>query len=134
MKGSFIREGNLGQNPELKFIDDHRNEGDQVAICRFGVYFDYRVPTNDPDNPFEDKGGFWMDVEQWGGRGERIAKLLKKGCRVLVVGDQVKNEWVNDKGEEKEKLVIKATSVTLVLNSRVESIHLGERQNTGGDE
>lgn len=127
MRGSFIREGNLGGIPETKSIDSKRNEGQKDTVANFSVYFDNYIPTGNPDEPFVDKGGFWMDVEFWGQKAERFAKLVSKGARVLVIGDQVEQTWADKQtGEERNKLLVKATSVTLVLNQKVETIGFGE--------
>jgi len=123
MRGSFIREGNMGQNPELKYIDDKQNPGQKIAVASFSARFDRSVPTNDPANPYTDKGGFWQDVEIWGARGEIVSKQLKKGVRVLVIGDQIEQTWQDrESGEDRSKLVVKATAIYPALNSNIESI------------
>ena len=48
MGNKFFGEGNLGQDPELKFT----GEGDDTAVCNLRVYFDKPVPV---DEGFEDK-------------------------------------------------------------------------------
>ncbi len=114
MGNKFSGEGNLGTDPEL------RNTGgdDDDAVCNLRIYFDKPVPV---DDGFEDKGGFWMNVEIWGKRAIACSNLLKKGNRVSVEGALIEKRWEDDSNEEKSMLVIRARRVNPELMT-VESI------------
>lgn len=106
MGNKFFGEGNLGADPEL-----HRKQGDDddQAVCNLRIYFDKPVPND--NGGFDDKGGFWLDVEHWGKRGIACHQLLKKGQRVVVEGSIIQKKWV-DNGEEKSRMVIRAKRVS----------------------
>lgn len=123
MKGTFVREGNVGQAPELKKIPSNVEGQDEVSLCSFSVRFDNQVKV---DDGYEDKGGFWMDVDIWGKPAENLHRVLKQGLRVLVVGHQIEETWKKDDVEH-SKLKIKANAVYLVVNARVDSINLVEK-------
>jgi single-strand DNA-binding protein len=108
MGNKFYGEGNLGTDPELKRLDP---DDDENAVCNLRIYFDKPVPKKDGDG-FEDKGGFWMNVEIWGKRGIACHQLLKKGNRVTVDGSFIGKRW-NDKdsGEEQFGLTVRAKRV-----------------------
>ena len=107
MSGFFVGEGNIGETPTLRY---HAVDGEQRAVLNMSVYFDHRVP--DEDGVYKDEGGFWMPVSYWGKRAEHAARLLKKGARVSVQGEQYRDTWTDkDTGEEKFRTKIKASFV-----------------------
>ncbi|MBT7209425.1 MAG: single-stranded DNA-binding protein [Gammaproteobacteria bacterium] len=108
MGNKFNGEGNLGITPELKRLE---KDNDDQAVCNLRIYFDRPVPKQD-DEGFEDKGGFWMNVEIWGKRGIRCYEMLAKGNRVTVDGSIIGKKW-NDResGEEQFSLVVRAKRV-----------------------
>lgn len=83
-----------------------------------------RVRFNRPafvDGKWEDRGGFWANVEVWGGRAESL-ECIHKGAIVGVAGSLVMNRWQDkETGEQKSAMVVKARSVTIVP-SCIESV------------
>lgn len=122
MSNTFSGTGNLGGAPELKFVPIR---GEQRAVASVSIFFDRRVPTDDPENPFEDKGGFWLETEVWGDRAERIAKQLTKGARVKAEGMLIDNSYEKD-GVTIPKLKLVADDLFLSL-ARVENITFRKR-------
>ena len=123
MGNKFSGEGNLGQDPEVKRLDDKDAE---QAVCNLRIYFDKPVPT---DDGFEDKGGFWMNVEIWGKRAIRCGELLKKGQRVAVDGSIIEKSWKDkDSAEDRSGLVVRAKRVNpdlMLVNSMTEKNNQG---------
>jgi len=116
MANKFHGRGNLGADPELRYTpgDDSR------AVCALRVFFDR--PKPDGHGGFEDKGGFWMNISYWNERGEAASRILKKGARVAVTGEQYEETWQDkDTGEPRSRLAIRADTVDLDL-SRVDSV------------
>lgn len=105
MGNRFFGEGNLGADPELR---QKEGEEDDKAVCNLRIFFDKPVPLE--EGGFEDKGGYWMDVEIWGKRGIACSDLLHKGNRVTVEGSIMQKKWL-DNGEEKTRLAIRAKRV-----------------------
>jgi len=106
MGNRFYGEGNLGADPELRYT---RDGDDDSAVCNLRVYFDKPVPVE--DGGFEDKGGFWMNVELWGPRGVACADLLAKGARVQVEGSLIGKRWQDESGEDRTGLAVRARRV-----------------------
>lgn len=116
MSNKFFGRGNLGAEPVLRYTAGE----DGAPVCDLRVYFDRRKP--DGNGGYVESGGFWMDVSLWGARGELAARLLKKGARVSVIGDQFEDTWDDrDTGERRSKYRVRADTVDLDL-SRVDSI------------
>ena len=107
MGNKFTGEGNLGQNPELKRTG---GEDDDKAVCNLRIYFDRPVPKD--DGGFDDKGGFWMDVEIWGKRAVACANLLTKGSRVVIEGSLIGQNWKDDEDQDRHKLIVRAKRVS----------------------
>jgi single-stranded DNA-binding protein len=117
MQNIFIDEGNLGHTPSLKYVPIKTEIGiEQRAVVELQVRFD--VKKND-EGKFEDVAGFWGKVTMWGKRAEYINTHLKKGCRILVVGEISQQHYVFQKGERKGQeataLEIEASHIALVL-------------------
>jgi single-strand DNA-binding protein len=115
MSTLFRGKGNLGNAPVLKHprVDDEPSN-----MVEMYVYFDRLVPSNDG---YEDRGGFWLNVEYWSDdRAERVANLLHRGCRISAEGTLVLNSWEGDNGPE-SRLTLKAKDITLDL-ARVASV------------
>ena len=76
--------GNLGRDPELKYI------GSGHAVCSLNVATTSR---------YKDKSGAWQDktewhrVKVWGKSGENCAKYLGKGSKVLIEGRIETSSW-----------------------------------------
>jgi single-strand DNA-binding protein len=111
MSNKFSGRGNLGADPELRYTAS----GESDPVCSLRIYFDR--PKPDGKGGFEDKGGFWMDTNLWGTRGETAARLLKKGARVVVTGELYEETWQDkETGENRSKMRIRAENVDLDLN------------------
>ena len=120
MSCKFIGKGNLGNAPVLKRPNV---DGEPSTMVEMYVYFDRLVPVG---NDFEDRGGFWLNVEYWSDdRAERVAKLLSRGCRIHVEGSLALNTWEGEEGTE-SKLILKAKDITVDL-ARVESIVFAQK-------
>jgi single-strand DNA-binding protein len=75
---------------------------------------DFRLAVNER---FKDKEGNQKDqatfvtVETWGRRAETCHKHLSKGRSILIEGRLKMNEWENDQGEKRSRLLITAEKV-----------------------
>lgn len=117
MQNMFIGKGNLGDSPELKRVNGRNGE---FVVASMRVMF-ARWGQNEQGD-LEQVGGFWREVEIYGEKAEACAKHLKKGARVLVLGEE-RDFMANDKetGEQIQVIKIVADDVALQL-SRIESI------------
>lgn len=117
MSNEFRGTGNAGDLPVLKTVLVG-NEERQVAELR--VFFDeYR---QDGNGGVEPAGGFWLDVNVWGERhAAEVARLVKKGARVHVIGRLVESRWtVTATGEERTALYLNADHLFLSLTRLAE--------------
>lgn len=118
MQNLFIGKGNLASSPEGKHIQRRDGNGDFfVASMRvmFGRY------GRTADGAVEQVGGFWREVEIYGQKAEDVCKHLRKGARVLVIGEEREFTGTDDAGNEVEVIKIVAEDVALQL-TRIESI------------
>jgi len=117
MQNMFIGKGNLGDSPELKRLNGRNGE---FVVATMRVMF-ARWGQNEQGD-LEQVGGFWREVEIYGEKAEACAKHLRKGARVLVLGEE-RDFMANDKdsGEQVQVIKIVADDVALQL-SRIESI------------
>ena len=117
MQNMFIGKGNLGGPVELKRLNGKNGE---FVVASMRVMF-ARWGQNE-QGELEQLGGFWREVEIYGEKAEACAKHLRKGARVLVLGEE-RDFTATDKetGEAVQVIKIVADDVALQL-SRIESI------------
>ena len=99
MQNLFIGKGNLGDSPKLKTITGKNGD---FTVASMRVMFGRYGPN--ADGQVEQIGGFWREVEIYGAKAEACAKLLRKGARVLVLGEE--REFTSKDDDGKESLVI----------------------------
>ena len=118
-------EGNIGSTPEFKeFANGNK---DPRRLMRANVYFDNSIP--DGKGGYEDRGGFWANVEWWHKDAEHYSQLFQKGMRVIVSGRAVMDRWEKD-GEENAALKIQASRVA-IMPHRIASVTLTPSQSQG---
>ena len=117
MQNLFIGKGNLADSPELKRINGRNGE---FAVASMRVMFG-RYGQNEGGD-VEQIGGFWREVEIYGQKAEACAKLLRKGARVLVLGEEREFTAHDDQDNEVQVIKVVAEDVALQL-SRIESIN-----------
>lgn len=125
MQNHFISKGNLGGSPSLKRIKGRNGEDFDVASMR--VRFS-RYGQNDQGDVEEVAGGFWREVEIYGAKARSCAELLRKGARVLVIGEERMFMAKDDNGNEVEVFKIVADDIALQL-TRVKAIEFEEPSN-----
>lgn len=116
MQNLFIGKGNLGDSPKLKNVDG-KNGSFTVTSMRvmFGRY------GQNEEGEVEQIGGFWREVEIYGNKAVACAKHLRKGSRVLVIGEEREFTAKDEDGREVQVIKVVAEDVALQL-SRIESI------------
>ena len=128
MSNEFRGTGNVADAPVVKTVmvgDDERK------VTDLRVFFDEYRP--DGRGGFEQKGGFWLDVNVWGERrATEVAQHIKRGARVHVVGRLVESRWTtNEGGEERSALYLDADELYLSL-ARVAAVTLKPRRDVQG--
>lgn len=116
MQNLFIGKGNLAQSPDIKILPG-RNGDFEVATMRvmFGRY------AQNEEGQVEQVGGFWREVEIYGQKARDVARLLRKGNRVLVIGEERDFMAKDESGKQVQVIKIVAEDIALQL-SRVKSI------------
>ena len=79
------------------------------------------------DNEFEDKHGYWIDVELWGDKAKHLS-IVEKGANILMTGNYLKTKWVDkEDGRERERMIFRAREIAILPRS-VESIAYKTRE------
>lgn len=97
--------GNVATDVELNTLQS----GTKVA--------DFRLAVNER---YKDKEGngkervAYVTIETWSGLAETCEKYLSKGRAVLVEGRLKMDEWENDEGEPRSRLLITAENVNFL--------------------
>ncbi|MFA0044984.1 single-stranded DNA-binding protein, partial [Vibrio sp. 10N.261.51.A1] len=82
--------------------------------------------------PYEDKGGFWVDISYWGRDAEALSKLLQKGMRVRIEGELRIDTWEdkNNPGQIASGMALTASLIT-IMAQRVDAVLLKKPQQSG---
>lgn len=104
--------GNVGQRPEKKMIKN--GDGEEHALVTFSVYFPHDVKNGES---YDDKYGSWRDVAIWNPTlGERVMKVVDKGMRVRVSGQEICRKWTDESsGLERAEHSVRCADLTLDL-------------------
>lgn len=100
--------GNLGSEPELKFVKTGRGD---TALVTFSLAY---TPRERKGEQWVDGETMWFRVVQWGEKGEVLVDALAKGDTVIVSGSMKQSKFTGRDGVEKTALEINATDVGVV--------------------
>lgn len=106
--------GNLGADPELKFLQN----GQAVLRLRLATTERYKDKAGDTKESTE-----WHTVVLWGKRAEALHKILHKGKTIAVEGRIQTRSWEDKDGGKRYSTEINASDVHL----------LGGRGGDGGE-
>jgi single-strand DNA-binding protein len=118
MQNLFIGKGNLAASPDGKWVD-RAGGTDKFFVASMRVMFGRYARTG--DGGVEQVGGFWREVEIFGQKGQDCVAHLRKGARVLVIGEEREFTAHDDDGNEVQVMKVVAEDVALQL-TRIESI------------
>ncbi len=91
--------GNLVRDPELRVTPSG------LSICRFTLACSRSVKTEKAENGMREETTF-VDIEAFGKQAEVVAKYFTKGRPIFVEGRLRLNEWQNQTGEKRSKLMV----------------------------
>lgn len=120
MQNLFIGKGNVGNSPNLKRIARKSKPDEEFVVCSMRVFF-ARYGTDQETGEVGQIGGFWREVEIYGNKAEACARFLKKGARVLVIGEERDFYAKDDDGDEVQVVKVVAEDVALQL-TRIDSV------------
>ena len=102
--------GNLGQDPEMRYLQDG------ASVCSF------RVAVNegwtDRRSGERRERTTWYRVSAWRELGETCNRFLSKGRQVLVIGTVSVNAYTNREGESAASLELRAREVRFLGGDR----------------
>ncbi len=97
--------GNLGADPEVKYLD-----GDKVvANISLATTESYKDRTGNRVDQTE-----WHDLELWDAQAKIAEQYLKKGTQIYVEGKIKSDKWVDEQGQNRKKTRIRVLSFTML--------------------
>jgi single-strand DNA-binding protein len=58
----------------------------------------------------EDKQTTWVEVQAWGKLGDIAAQYIRKGMKVVAIGEISMNEWTDKSGAKRTTMQLNATT------------------------
>ena len=115
--------GNLGQDPELRFIPS----GKAVTTISVG---DTPRRLNRDTNKWEDAGEtLWLRCSIWGDAAESLAEHAKRGDKVIVTGRLKSRSWDDKEGQKRTVTECDADTVAIVPKNQTQrssQVHQGD--------
>jgi single-strand DNA-binding protein len=102
--------GNVGRDPEFKYVNDG------VPVCTFSVAVSKVTGRGDQRS----EKTTWFRVTIWRERAETASQLIKKGQRILLVGEVSASAYVAQDGKPMASLEMTASEFRL-LSARSEA-------------
>lgn len=108
---SFTFVGNLGKDPELKFVG-----GESIPVLEFSV----------ANNIYwkKEKRTQWISCSIWGDRGKSLLQYLKKGTKVTVIGKLFLDSYLNR--DKKDIPVLRCNVVDISMHTTKPKEEQGE--------
>ena len=104
----IVVKGNLGNDPELKFVKTSRGD---TGLTTFSLAYKPRERKGDE---WVEGDTMWFRVVIWGEKGEGLVDALRKGDQVLVQGSFKQSSFEGRDGEKKTALEISASDVAIL--------------------
>jgi single-strand DNA-binding protein len=100
--------GNLGSDPELKFVKTGRGD---TGLVTFSLAY---TPRERKGEQWVDGETMWFRVVQWGEKAETLVDALTKGDTVIVTGSLKQSKFMGKDGTEKTALEINASDIGVI--------------------
>lgn len=97
--------GNLGQDPELKYLD----QGVALTNIRIACTETYRDKTGNYVDRTE-----WVSVNLWRSQAEIVSKYCKKGSTICIEGRLSTRSWETPEGEKRSRTEVEGRRVILL--------------------
>lgn len=130
--GAFI--GNVTRDPEIKVFE--KEGAKSTTIAKFGLAINRRRFNQDTKD-WEDQPPTFVDVVCFNGYGENVVASLKKGDRVLVLGElrvrdyEKKDSDGKETGEKGKSVEVIAQEVGVSLKWATAEITKNEKRSGG---
>ena len=124
----FVGEGNCGSDPKIEKIEIKKNN---ETRSKLSVSIRFPVERNIGEEGYKDVAGFWATVELWGKRADIFGEHIKKGARLLVIGELSEETFVLEKGENagQERLSKKINAQSIgIVPMGISSIEYSEKK------
>jgi single-strand DNA-binding protein len=108
MSISVTVKGNLGSDPELKFVKTAKGD---TSLVSFSLAY---TPRERKGTEWVDGETMWFRVVQWGEKGEVLMDSLTKGDSVIVAGNMKQSTFKGRDGQDKTAIEISATDIGIV--------------------
>ncbi|MBF0282247.1 MAG: single-stranded DNA-binding protein [Zetaproteobacteria bacterium] len=105
MLNKAILIGNLGQDPETRFMQDG------TCVCNLRLATTEKFKGRDGQTQEKTE---WHRVVIWGKLGEIANQYLKKGARVYIEGKIETRKWTNKEGQDQYTTEIRASEMKML--------------------
>ena len=110
----MIISGNLTQDPTLREVKYTNKSTGEIVTAKVA---NFTVAANDRYG--EGRVTEYFQVSAWGGLGEACAQYLSKGRGVMVIGPIKEDKYVDQKGNIRTSMAIRASEVEFLGGAKI---------------
>lgn len=107
--------GNVGKEPEIRYIDNNGSEGTKVATFTMATAERFKSRSGEWQENTE-----WHNIIAWRQQADLIEKFVHMGSYVLISGRIRRREYTGKDGSKRTVTEIMADSIGLLGNAQTE--------------
>ena len=128
MAATVTLEGNVGQDPEIKYVSNSSTN----AICNLRVVTSRGIKQE--DGSWENTEETWWTVTAFNRLAENVVDSLSKGDPVIVTGRAFIEKYKNRDGEDRQNLKVIAYKIGLDFSRRTAEVYKMDSAKNGARE
>ena len=101
--------GNVGADPDVRYIDRDGNGNAKVASFRLAVTERYKDRNGELKENTE-----WVNISAWNKTADIVERFVKKGSLLYIEGKLATRKWTDKDGNERFTTEIRADGIQLL--------------------
>ena len=101
--------GNVGADPDVRYLDRDGNGNAKVASFRLAVTERYKDRNGELKENTE-----WVNISAWNKSADIVERFVKKGSLLYIEGKLATRKWTDKDGNERQSTEIRADGIQLL--------------------
>ena len=101
--------GNVGNDPEVRYLDQDNNGNAKVASFRLATTERYKDRNGEPQSKTD-----WHSIVGWNKQADFIEKYVKKGANLFVSGKLKNRQWTDQSGNKRQTTEVAVENIQIL--------------------
>ena len=120
--------GNVGNDPEVRYLDQDNNGNAKVASFRLATTERYKDRNGEPQSKTD-----WHSIVGWNKQADFIEKYVKKGANLFVSGKLKNRQWTDKDGNKRLSTEVAVENIQILDKRTAASPSPASQQNDDDD-